>query len=418
MSEDKLNNSNTVNDEEKINKNVSDETTVHKSAIDDFDYLLGENNFAFNDLDEQDVNESPVYRRHNARNKDKKNTVRNIKSIVWMAVIFAVSIFLAFVIILFASEYLGIGFNKGGECTVEITQGMSTAKIASELQEQGAISSSLMFRIYSKLAGYDGSYKYGVYTFANELGYKDIARMLQTEGAKAQTVRVTIPEQANVDDIMKLLEENGVCTKADFRNAVKNGKYDFDFVDQIPVSEVHYKFEGYLFPDTYDFYCYDSSECAELAIRKMLQNLDDKLTAEVRKNIKESGYTLHEILTMASIVELEASAAPSEMANVAAVFYNRLESPDWQGPRLLQSDPTMKYPYGSGRYNTYQTEGLPPGPLCSPSANAIMGASSPTKNFTATYFVTDDVMKFYYNNSLSAHKKTIANLKSQGKWVG
>ena len=104
------------------------------------------------------------------------------------------------------------------------------------------------------------------------------------------------------------------------------------------------------------------------------------------------------------------------MPKVAAVFYNRLESPDWLGPRKLESDPTMKYPYGNGRYNTYETEGLPPGPLCAPSENAILAAASPEENFTATYFVTDNKMNFYYNNSLSAHQKTINKLKAEGKW--
>lgn len=399
----------------------SDKETKHANAVDDFDYLIGENGFTLDDLgaEEDKQEEAPVYRKSNARSgKKRKKAAKSIKTVIWIIVVFAISVTLALTILIFASEYLGIGFGKGGECTVEIDEGMSTSQIAEELEEQGAISSPLMFRIYSKLAGYDGTYKYGVYNFKNELGYKELAKMLQTEGAVAETVEVTIPEQASMDDIMKILEEKGVCTKSDFRNAVKNGNYDFDFVDEIPVSDVAYKFEGYLFPDTYQFYCYDSAECAELAIRKMLQNLDDKLTDEVRAKIDASGYSIHQILTMASIVELEASAAPDEMSKVAAVFYNRLESEDWQGPRLLQSDPTMKYPYGNGRYNTYEHEGLPPGPLCAPSESAILGAVSPAENFTATYFVTDDEMNFYYNNSLSAHQQTIANLKSQGKWVG
>lgn len=389
----------------------TNETPKVKTTADDFDYLLKDDFLKDTETNLED--EPPVYRK---ASKAKAKRVKKVKSFVWVIVIFAVSILLAFTILLFACEYLGIGFGKGGECTVEIDKGMSTSQIANELEQQGAITSPLLFRIYTKLAGYDGSYKYGVYNFPNELGYKDIARMLQTEGAKAESVTVTIPEQSSMDDIMKILEENGVCTKSDFRNAVKNGSYDFDFVDQIPVSEVHYKFEGYLFPDTYDFYCYDSKECAELAIRKMLQNLDSKLTEEVREQIKNSGYTIHEILTMASVVELEASASTKDMPNVAAVFFNRLESPNWQGPRRLESDPTMKYPYGSGRYNTYQTEGLPPGPLCAPSESAILAAANPTKNFSATYFVTDKDMNFYYNNSLSGHRQTINKLKSQGLW--
>ena len=403
------------------NTGEQEQITPKNFAVDDFDYLIGENGFSIQNPDEKDkqnssVNYSKIKR---TKNKEKHNGAKkSIKTIIWIIVIFVISILLALGILLVASEYLGVGINKGGKCVVEIEKGMPTSEIAAELKEQGAISSEFLFRVYSKLAGFDGTYQYGVYNFTNELGYEEIAKMLQTEGATAKSVKVTIPEQSDMDDIMKILEENGVCTKTDFRNAVKNGKYDFDFVAEIPVTDVHYKFEGYLFPDTYEFYNYDSAECAELAIRKMLQNLDSKLTPKVREQIKNSGYTIHEILTMASVVELEASAAPDEMSKVAAVFYNRLESPDWTGPRRLESDPTMKYPYGNGRYNTYKNEGLPPGPLCAPSESAILAAAFPEENFTATYFVTDDEMNFYFNNSLAAHTQTIANLKSQGKWVG
>lgn len=387
----------------------------HANALDDFAYVLGNDSF---NLQPEPAKEGNIYRKSAKKSPKKgKKRTKSLGSVVWVLVICAVSVALAAFIVIFSSEYLGIGFGKGGECVVDIKSGMSTAQIASELKESGAINNALMFRIYSKLAGKDGTYKYGVYTFTNELGYKEIAAMLQTDGAKADTVRVTIPEGATIDDIIKLLEKNNICTKQDFRNAVLSEKFnDFDFVAQIPKDKVYYQFEGYLFPDTYDFYCYeDKAECAQLAIRRMLQNTADKLTPAVRKKAEEMNRSLHEILTMASIVELEASSTPEEMANVAAVFYNRLS---WDEPHLLGSSPTANYPYGDGRYDTNKTEGLPPGPLCAPSAKAIEAAANPTPNFTATYFVTDSDMKFYYNNTLAAHNQTIASLKAKGKWLG
>lgn len=406
-----------INDNSEQNTAKAENNSASAKVNDDFDYLLGaENGFSFEEPEASDDDTVIAKRKANPKAKHiKKAAVRSAKTVIWFVTILVISVVLAFSIILFAAEYLGIGFNKGNECTVEISKGMSTAQIATELKNQNAISSSFMFRVYSRLAGFDGSYEYGVYTFTNELGYEDLAKMLQTEGAKASSVKVTIPEQANIDDIMNLLEKNGVCTKSDFRNAVRNGKYDFDFVKEIPTQEVYYKFEGYLFPDTYEFYNYDSKECAELAIRKMLQNTANRLTDEVRAKIKQTGYSIHDILTMASIIELEASAKHDEMPNVSAVFYNRL---NWDEPKFLGSSPTIDYPYGNGRYNTNIHEGLPPGPLCSPSEDAILAAVSPSENFSATYFVTDSEMKFYYNNSLSAHQQTIAKLKQQGKWLG
>ncbi len=408
-----------------MNNQSSEENTEVKTGVyDDFNYLLGENGFDI--LEEPE----PVYRsdkpKKSRKNKTRKKMARGFKTAIWIVSILIISVCLAGLLILTAVEILGIGPNKGDTVTIVVEKGMSTSDIANELKDQGVINSAIGFRIYSKLGGHDGKYMAGSRTFKDELGYGDIIDMLQKPGKTNPTVTVTIPEQASMDDIIKLLVDNGVCTKEDFRNAVKNGTYDFDFIDEIPVDKVYYKFEGYLFPDTYVFYCadtsessdtYTSAECAELAIRKMLSNTNAKLEP-LMEDIEKSNYSLHEIMTMASIVELEASAAPDEMSNVAAVFYNRLEGKNWEGPKKLQSDPTTKYPYGEGRYNTYESEGLPPGPLCSPSLNAIKGAVYPTENFTATYFVTDDVMDFYYNNSLAAHNQIIASLKNQGKWVG
>ena len=189
----------------------------------------------------------------------------------------------------------------------------------------------------------------------------------------------------------------------------------YDFVKDIPTEKVYYRLEGYLFPETYNFYSYDSKECAHLAIDRMLKTLDSKLTEGVRAKISKSGYTLHEVMTLASIVELEAGGSPEEMPNVAAVFYTRLKSDEY--PKL-QSSPTQKYPYGSGKYDTYKSDGLPPGPLCSPSENSIKAAADPTANFDYYYFVTDAKMKFYYNKTLTEHNNTINRLKRENNWIG
>lgn len=337
-----------------------------------------------------------------------------IKTLVWVLCIIIVSVGLAFGVIYAGADYMGIGFGRGTECTVEIEQGMATSQIADELQECGAVKIPFLFRMYAKLKHYDSQFKYGVYTFNNEAGYEALSVMLIEEGAKAQSVHVTIPEMSSVDDIAKILEENGVCTKSDFLSEVQNGEFDYDFVKDIPEEKVYYRLEGYLFPDSYDFYNFDSKECAHLAVDKMLKTLDDKLNSTIRKKISDSGYTLHEIMTMASIVELEAGGSPDEMANVAAVFFNRLKSEDFA---TLGSSPTRKYPYGNGRYNTYEAAGLPPGPLCSPSLNSIKASAEPTENFDYYYFVTDKSMKFYYRKTLAEHNAIIAKLQAENNWI-
>ncbi len=409
---------------ENISAAEANDTAGFTGAYDDFNYLLGEDGFSLGGDEEKTEEEKPQKYKPNKGKKAKKKMAKGIKTAIWIVSILAVSVLLAATIILAAVEFLGIGPNKGDIVTIVINKGMTTDDIATELKEKGVINSEIGFKLYTKISGNDGTYTPGSRTFKDELGYSDIAKLLQKPGMTNPTVKVTIPEQADIDDIMSILEEKGVCKKTDFRKAVKEGTYDFEFLKGIPIDKVYYRFEGYLFPDTYEFYAsgdeenpnnYTSLQCAEIAIRKMLKNTDDKL-ATLKEGIDKSEYSLHEIMTLASVIELEASASPNDMPSVAAVFYNRLEGKNWQGPRMLQSDPTMKYPYGEGQYNTYKIEGLPPGPLCAPSLAAIKAAVYPTENFSATYFVTDSEMKFYFNNSLSGHNQTIAKLKREGKW--
>ncbi len=347
------------------------------------------------------------------KKKKKKKRKGCLGSIIWILVILIIAGGLATGIIMAGSDLLGIGKNE--ICQVEIEKGSSTQQIAETLKEAGAIRFPTLFRLYSKLKGNDGTYQYGVYEFNTEIGYSGIMDLLQTEGAQAEMAEVRIPEMASIDQIAALLEESGVCSKSNFMTAMQSGTFKESFVGDIPVEKVHYRLEGYLFPDTYKFIKDDSVEGATRAIQQMLNRMDEMFTNDMREQAIEMGSNMHNILTMASIVEMEASGHPDEMPNVAAVFYNRLS---WDEPKLLGSSPTAEYPYGDGRYDTNITEGLPPGPLCSPSLDAIKAALNPTEGFTATYFVTDSDMQFYYNNSLDAHNKTIADLKAKGKWIG
>lgn len=348
--------------------------------------------------------------------KHQKRKKKGLPVWAWLIGIIVISVVLAVGVISVSFDYLGLRSGGSGEIVVSIEEGMGVKRIAETLEESGAINNAFIFRVYSKIAGNNASYKYGVYTFSASASYDDIAHKLKNEGAKAESVKVTIPEQSSIDDMAKILEQNGVCTAADFKDAIRNDDFNYDFIDDIPAMSVYYRFEGYLFPDTYDFYSYESKECAHLAVDKMLRTTDQKIfTKENINAAKELGYTMHEVLTMASIVELEASGSPTEMANVAAVFYNRL---GWDEPKLLGSSPTMKYPYGNGRYDTNKTEGLPPGPLCAPSINAFNASLNPTKNFEYTYFVTDKNMKFYYRSTLSEHLAIIKELKNKGLWAG
>lgn len=364
------------------------------------------------------VDEEVVKADKKKRRRSAKGMNPVLKSIIWILSIIIVSVGLAGGVIYAGADFMGIGFGRGENCVVEVAPGTPASTIAEQLNECGAVKIPILFRLYAKLTGYENQFKYGVYTFNNEAGYESLAEMLVTDGAKAESVTVKIPEMATIDDIAVLLADAGVCTKADFIDVVKNGDFKLDFVKDIPAEKVHYRLEGYLFPDTYDFYCYDSKQCAYLAVEKMLKALENKFDESMLKKIDQGNYSFHEIITMASIIESEsANGSAEERAKVAAVFYNRLEGRNWDGPKFLQTDPSTYYPYGNGRYDTYKTEGLPPGPIGSPSLNSIRAALNPQKDFNATYFVTDKNADFYFNETLSGHNKTIADLKKKGLWL-
>lgn len=354
---------------------------------------------------------------HSKKKRDKKHGPAYY--VIWISAIIIVSCSIAFGAIYIGADFFGMAFGRTGEkITIDIPSGSSAQKIAETLKENGIVKCPTVFRLYSKLRHYDSKFKYGVYTFVDDSGYDSIAQKLMTEGAQAETAEVRIPEMATVDDIAKLLEDGRVCSKSDFYEEVQNGKFNFDFIDKIPTAAVHYRLEGYLYPETYKFYSYDSKECAHLAVQKMLETFDSRLGDLKEAYSSNAKYDFHQLVTLASLINSEAGNATDEdRSRVAQVFYNRLEGINWNEPKYLQTDPSTKYPYGAGRYNTYKTEGLPPGPIGSPSAASLKAAVNPETGFKATYFVTDSDGKFYFNETLAAHNKTISDLKKAGKWT-
>lgn len=384
--------------EEKDNSKATEETL--KGPLD---------NFIIGDGFELPTEETPK------PNKEKSKAGKlALKSLIWTIGVIVVSVVFAAIILLGISDYLGIGPGRGHEIEIKIDQGSSSSKIAKVLKEEGVIQSELFFRVFSKIKGYDGKFKYGVYILSDEEGYSSIVDKLINDGAKAETVTVTIPEMSTVDDIIKLLVDAGVSSKTELVNAIEETDFSFDFIKGIPSEKVYWRLEGYLFPETYSFYSYDDEEeCARLAVMKMLNEFNSRVTAEMRAKADELGYSLHEVLTLASIIELEAGSADFEdKQKVAEVFYNRLR--DWDAP-YLQSNPTRDYPYGEGKYNTYETAGLPVGPLCSPSIESIKAALNPsTSQPDYYYFITDKFMNFYYNKTLTEHQNKNWELINKG----
>lgn len=367
--------------------------------------------------------------------------------LIFLALLAVMAIAVGIVAATAVSDYKGTARN-GELCTITIPEGSSAATVANILQEGGAINSALYFRIYSRLAGTEADYRYGSYEFKNNIGFEKIAEVLSTQGAKLSTVTVTIPEGSCLHDYTKnvnkkdvtvigiasLLKKAGVCKTEDFFAALDEVDFSSKLLNSIDKENTYYALEGYLFADTYEFYfcgcteclaeggtqktC-ESKECAKKAVDRMIARTEEVITDEMIANAEKMGYSIHEMLTLASIIQLESGIDTGEMANVSAVFHNRLKNPG-SFPKL-GSSPTIYYDKtmnGDGRYDTQNVaNGLPPGPVCSSGEAAIKAAFLPTENFKYTYFVTDSDGKFYYNSTASEHSSTIKKLQNQGKWI-
>lgn len=377
------------------------------------------------------VDEETEYLKDKRKRKKKKGNSA-IKSVIWIVSIVVVSVGLAFGIIYAGADFTGLGFGRGEDCEMQIEMGTPASQIAEKLQETGSVKIPMLFRLYSKLKGYDSQFKYGYYKFNTEAGYEAIAQMLINEGAKAESITITIPEGTGIKDYVKnvngenvtvpgigtLLEKSGVCTAADFFSALDTVDYDSKLLKNVNVGKTYYELEGYLFPETYDFYSYDSEECAQFVVERMIRESEKRITDAMFRRADEMGYSMNEILTMASIIQMEAGKSTSEMANVAAIFYNRLNSDDFA---TLGSSPTCyygkSYKKDDGRYDTYKIKGLPPGPLCSPGIDAIKASLYPSEMDGYFYFVTDSNGKFYYHKTYSEQQKTISKLQQGNNWV-
>ncbi len=314
---------------------------------------------------------------------------------------------------------------------ITIEKGTPAAQVAEILEDGGVIKGSLYFRIFSRLKGYDSSFKYGVYDIKAGSSYEEIAQKLMTEGAVAESVKVTIPEGTSISDYTKdvngedvtvpgiatLLERAGVCTKADFFEALEKVVPNGKIVSSADSQKTYHTYEGYLFPDTYEFYFYNSKECAALAVEKMLSHMENTFSEDMLSRAKKKNMSINEVLTLASIVQMESGLDTASMPKVAAVFYNRINRGE-----ALGSSPTCYYgnafPEDDGRYDTYKIKGLPPGPLCSPGKKAIEAVLYPEENFSEYfYFVTDSKGKFYFHKTYEEQNVTVNRLRQENNWI-
>ena len=334
--------------------------------------------------------------------------------------------------LLFARNEISGNGRPGAEVTVSIPQGSGVSAIAQKLKDAGVIRSAYLFRWYVGQKGAASKLQYGDFTLQKSAcSYDAIIAVLSTY-AKAETVRVTIPEGTTAIAIAQKMEAAGLCSAEDFLKEANEGDFSkYTFWQYVPddAPDRFMKCEGYLFPETYEFL---KDDTVHNYVATFYAQFDAQITEEMYAELEKQDMTLPELITLASFVQEE--AGNSQDSNVAQVFRNRLADGS-PYPRLqsntsshIQSDDDNNYlwnwvaPYYGGwdkipenivaAYDTYSCTGLPAGPISNPGLAAIKAALTPEPDEAAKnayFFVTDLKGSYYYAHTLSEHN---ANCKT------
>lgn len=356
------------------------------------------------------------------------NKIKNLSKkskIIILAIVILISICITPIIWYNAS--LGAVSKDEGKIEIEIPIGSGSNTIGSILNKNGLIKSELAFKIYVKLNNVEGL-QAGKYSIDKSWDVPTILEFLKTGKVMKDQVIITFVEGKNIRWIANKIEECTNNTKEDVFNLLKNEEYitsiieEYSFItEEIKNKNIYYPLEGYLFPDTYYF------NGKDVSVKEIFKAMLDKMESVLLNIENKTDLTTHELLTMASIIELEGKNA-SARKDIASVFYNRLNS-----NMSLGSDVTTYYAYGIdmgerdltkkelNSYNPYNTRGpnmagkIPVGPIASPSLSSIQAAADPNDT-DYLFFVADKNGKVYFTRSNSEHERMIAKLKQQGLW--
>jgi len=331
-----------------------------------------------------------------------------IRFILYIVCIVLISSLLAAVGWLLMSDLCA--FNKPTiSTTIEVTADDDLDSLADKLEAAGLIEYKWFFRLFGAFAHAKDTIGIGTYTLNTQMDYRALIMGMRSSAGNmnVETVKVMIPEGYTVMQTIELLAENKVNTVDAFIEAAQTYDFNYDFIDND--SEDITRLEGYLFPDTYDFYV---GEKAPDALKRFLRNCEKKLDAlEVSlEKAKTKGYDLDEIIIIASLIEEETDG--TDQAKIASVIYNRLENPGADTAGFLQIDAALLYGLPEGHtgtitsedkavdspYNLYKNKGLPPTAIANPGFAAIQAALNPEDTNYYYYALGKDHRHHFFTN--------------------
>lgn len=336
---------------------------------------------------------------------------------LYILLVCGISAILAVVGWTLANDVLALNKDEG-QAVINVQDENDFGSVVKQLKEQKIIKYKWAFRLFSAITNGEEKIAVGTYELNTDMDYRAILNNLGSSSSSRMSTSVTIPEGYSVKQIFQLLADQGVSSVEKLEDMAANHDYAFSFLQDIPLGDPN-RLEGYLFPDTYEFYM---GEDPRFVLNKMLVNFDAKVTDDMRQKIADSGRTVREIIIIASMIERETDG--TDRAKIASVMYNRINHPSAGTQGYLQIDATLQYVLDqqgedrkvteadyqglSSPYNTYLNKGLPPGPISNPGLSSIRAAMDPENTNYYYYSLGSDEVHHFFN-SYSEHQAFIAS---------
>ena len=336
---------------------------------------------------------------------------------VWLALIVVTGVTLGRMLWVSAADVLAFG-REDKQVTITIYEADTIDDIANKLHNAGLIKYPGLFKIYADFAVDEGEIDPGIWDLNTRYDYHALVNMMSASSTRKVVESLLIPEGYTCRQIFELLEDNKVCTAIDIANYAASGELkEYWFLEDVIRGDT-YCLEGFLFPDTYDFY--ENSSPKEV-LEKMLDNFDHRFTEEMKQqlnllngNVTGNSFTLRDVIIVASMIEKE-TANYDESPKIASVIYNRLFN--WGGnPAYLNIDASIVYALEGKTdlttedlqidhpFNTYKNIGLTPGPISNPGLASIKAALNPAETNYYYYVLNPSTGVHQFSTTLDEHE--------------
>lgn len=346
---------------------------------------------------------------------------KRMNPILYVLLVVASSALLAGLGWMWAGDVLALN-KESVTAVVTVENEDSLNDVATALKKNGLIEYKPLFKLFCAVTGVEKKQKItaGTYELNTDMDYNALVNAMSSRSGSRMTVSITIPEGYTLDQIFTLLDDKGVATVEQLQSVAANYDFNYSFLKGVLSLGDYHRLEGYLFPDTYEFYMGGGDDEVVQILNKMILRFDQQLTDKLRQKASDIGYSVHDIITIASLIEKETDG--TDQAKIASVIYNRLNNPSYETVGLLQIDAAIAYVTGrtvtqsdyqsvDSPYNTYLNKGLPPGPIASPGMTSINAALNPESTRYYYYVVGDDHLHHFFRTSgeFETYKATLGS---------